>query len=283
VTAEALPPFEDPRVVLARHGLRPKRRLSQCFLTSRPAVDAMVRAIAPAPQERIVELGAGLGTLTLELMRAGARVLAVERDPDMLAVLRDELCPHGLDLRDQDAASVDYAALAKQAGTRLCVVGNLPYAVTGAILRNLIAHRTALSRVFVMVQREVGERLRAAPGTREYGALTVFTSAAFSVEIAQRLAPGSFHPRPSVQSVVVRLLPRDPPLAYEREAFATVVRAAFQSRRKTLKNALGQNLGPSQAERILALAQIDGRRRGETLSVLELDELAKALEASRGA
>jgi 16S rRNA (adenine1518-N6/adenine1519-N6)-dimethyltransferase len=277
------PPFEDPRKLLDRHGLRPKRGYSQNFLVSRHAVEAIARAAVPQPGERVIELGPGLGTLTAELLRAGASVLAFERDPQMLQVLQAELGACDLVLRRQDAASADYTELAAEFGTKLCVVGNLPYAITGAILRNLVMQRSALSRVVVMVQREVRDRLQAAPGSAEYGALTVFTSAAFEIETLIKVSPNAFYPPPKVHSAVVKLAPRATPLAEETPAFQRVVRAAFQGRRKTLRNAVGAAYGNAIAERALAEAGIDPIRRGETLSVAEFAELAEAAARAEAA
>jgi 16S rRNA (adenine1518-N6/adenine1519-N6)-dimethyltransferase len=272
--------FEDPRTLLKRYGLRAKRGMSQNFLVSQAGVDAIVRAVGAAPGERVVELGAGLGTLTTALMRAGARVLAIERDLDMIRVLTAELGPHGLEIRRDDAACIDYAAIAMQQGSKVCVVGNLPYAITGAILRNLVESRASLSRAIVMVQREVRDRLVAEPGTADYGALTVFTSAAFEIDTVLRLPQGAFHPPPKVQSAVVRLVPRSTPLAEETDAFRAVVRGAFQSRRKTLRNAL-RACGIAQSDQALERAGIDPTRRGETLSVLEFDTLARIVALER--
>lgn len=270
--------WEDPRRVLRRHGLSPKRGFSQNFLVSRHAVERIVEALAPRPDELTVELGAGLGTLTGELLRAGARVLAFDRDPEMLAVLRAEL--GGVDrfeAREGDAATLDLTALAASSG-RLALVGNLPYAITGAILRNLTVHRRALSRAVVMVQREVRDRLLAGPASKTYGPLTVFTQAAFAVEPILEVSAGSFYPPPKVDSAVVRLVPHKTPRAEETDAFRAVVKTAFGKRRKTLRNAL-KELGPS-ADEALGAAGIDGRRRAETLSVEELDAVARAWERS---
>lgn len=272
-----LPDFEDPRRALARHGLSPKRSMSQNFLTSRHAVDSIARAAELTPGDGVVELGPGLGTLTTALLRAGARVIAIERDPDMLRVLEIDLVPHGLVLERGDAAELDYAVLAARLGGPPCVVGNLPYAITGAILKNLVQHRSSIARALVMVQAEVAERLLAAPGTAEYGAPTVFTNAAFAIDTVLQLSPGSFHPPPRVRSTVVRLSPRATPLAEETDAFRLVVRAAFQRRRKTLRNALAGALPVAAAEAALAQAQIEPTRRGETLSIAEFDRLARAL------
>ncbi len=271
------PEWEDPRRVLRRYGMAPKRAFSQNFLVSRSAVERIVEALAPRPDELTVELGPGLGTLSAALLRAGANVLAIERDRDMLEVLAREL--GGVErftVREGDATTVDFEALSRERGP-IALCGNLPYAVTGQILRNVIAHRAALSRAVGMVQREVRDRLLAKPGTKEYGALTVFVQASFAVEPVVRVPAGAFHPPPKVESAVVRLVPHATPRAEETESFRAVVHAAFGARRKTLRNALRQ-IG---AERALELAGIDGQRRGETLSIEELAALGEALDRSR--
>ncbi|HMI94751.1 MAG TPA: 16S rRNA (adenine(1518)-N(6)/adenine(1519)-N(6))-dimethyltransferase RsmA [Polyangiales bacterium] len=271
--------FRDPRKVLAEHGLRPKRGYSQNFLCSRHAVDAIAAAVAKVPSALVVELGPGLGTLTAALLAQGLKVLGIERDPDMLAVLERDFAPHGLQLRRDDAAHVDYAALAAEHGaSELCVVGNIPYALTGAILRNLVQSRGVVARALLMVQREVRDRLQAAPGSAEYGALTVFTSAAFSASTLLKLAPTVFHPPPKVHSAVVLLERREHPLAEETEAFSRTVRAVFQGRRKTLRNALGSAWPETAVELALAACGLDPKLRGENLDPTQFGALAAALE-----
>ena len=271
------PAWEDPRRVLARHGLSPKKAFSQNFLVSRPVVEGIVRAIAPRAGERVIELGPGLGTLTGSLLSAGARVVAVEKDREMIAVLREEFRERGaLEVIEGDAAAIDLGALAE--GERIALAGNLPYAITGGIVRNLCEHAASLSRAVIMVQKEVRDRLIAKPDTREYGALTVFVQARFDVKPVLKVPAGAFHPPPKVESAVVMLVPREVPRAEETEAFRTVVRAAFQARRKTLRNALGQAVGTARAEAALEAAGIDGRRRGETLSIEELARVGGAVE-----
>jgi 16S rRNA (adenine1518-N6/adenine1519-N6)-dimethyltransferase len=274
------PAFEDPRAVLARHGLRPKRGFSQNFLVSRHAVERIAEAAALSAGEAVLELGPGLGTLTAALLRVGARVIAFERDRDMLRVLNAEFGSYALELREADVAELDYAALARELGTPPCVVGNLPYAITGAILRNLTAQRTSIARALVMVQREVGERLLAAPGSAAFGALTVFASAAFEIANVLRVPAGAFFPPPKVQSVVLRLTPRAEPLALEDDAFRAVVHAAFQQRRKTLRNALIAAFAVDAVDAALEANGIDPVRRGETLSVVEFARLAQAFRAA---
>jgi 16S rRNA (adenine1518-N6/adenine1519-N6)-dimethyltransferase len=274
------PAFEDPRKTLRRHGLAPKRGYSQNFLVARHAVEKIAEAIAVGSGEPVVELGPGLGTLTGALLRRGGRVLAIERDPDMRRVLAAELGGYEtFEVRDGDAATVDLSALANELGGPLAVVGNLPYAITGAIFRNLQRYSSALDRAVLMIQREVRERLCASPGGKAYGALTVFVTSTFTVEPVLSVRPGSFFPAPKVDSAVVRLRPRAEPLLEETEHARRIVRAVFDARRKTLRNALLRGAGASadQVDAALADLQIDPRCRGETLSPAQFDALAKRL------
>jgi 16S rRNA (adenine1518-N6/adenine1519-N6)-dimethyltransferase len=276
------PEWEDPRRVLGRYGMRPKASFSQNFLVARDVVDSIVAAMAIEPGDAVVELGAGLGTLTAGLLRAGARVWAVDRDRDMLHVLEAELSGvAGFELIPGDAAAVDLASLARAAGGPLKLAGNLPYAITGAILRHLVDERHALERAVIMIQREVRDRLLAPPGEKAYGALTVFTRAAFEIEPVRLVRAGAFHPPPKVESAVIRLRPRARPLAEETEMFRTVVRGAFEQRRKTLRNALlAKGCAAEAVDHALAEAGIDGRVRGETLAVEAFDHLARALSTA---
>lgn len=299
--AEApVPAWEDPRRVLARHGLRPQRKFSQNFLVARSVVEAIAAAVVPDPSKNtlVVELGPGAGTLTAALLRRGARVVAVERDRAMIDLLAAELGgQRNLRVVAGDAAALDLAGLLatlEPAGSpampglarsfatlepargdvRPVVCGNLPYAITGAILERLVAQRAQLSRAVVMVQKEVRDRLLASPGTREWGALSVYVQAAFDVRGVLRVPAGAFHPPPKVESAVVELVPRAVPRAEETDAFRTIVRAAFGTRRKTLRNGLVRELGHECADALLEATAIDGGRRGETLSIEELGALA---------
>jgi 16S rRNA (adenine1518-N6/adenine1519-N6)-dimethyltransferase len=269
--------WEDPRRVLARHGLTPKRSFSQNFLVSERAVRGIVQACELSPESRIVELGPGCGTLTVALAAVCARVYAVERDPDMLQLLEVETDRARVELVPGDAKEVDLQALS--GGARIHVAGNLPYAITGAILRRLVEQSDTIEHAVLMVQREVRDRMIAAPDTSDYGALTVFTQQVFRVETVLHVPRTAFHPPPKVTSSVVKLTPLATPRAPRVPSFERIVRAAFQARRKTLRNALIQALGAEQSDAILQAANIDGRRRGETLSIEEYAQLASALEA----
>lgn len=270
----------DPRDLLRKHGLVPKRSFSQNFLVQ-PAATARIADAAAELGREVVELGPGLGALTEALLARGCRVLAVELDRDMVRVLREELGHHpSLEIREGDAAELDLARHSRDCGTKLVVTGNLPYQATGAILRQVVRHREVLVGAVLMVQREVRDRLVAEPGTKAYGALTVFTQAGFTLDTVCRLRPGSFFPPPKVESAVVRLLPRPVPVAEETETFRAVVRAAFATRRKTLRNALRALGDPARAAAAAANAGIDLGRRGETLSVGEFAELAACWDAA---
>ncbi|MEO0323424.1 MAG: 16S rRNA (adenine(1518)-N(6)/adenine(1519)-N(6))-dimethyltransferase RsmA [Myxococcota bacterium] len=271
--------FEDPRRVLRRHGLHAKRRYSQNFLVSEAVVEAIAAAVAPVAGEAVVELGPGLGTLTAALLRRGADVLALELDADMRAVLAEELSGAPVRVREGDAAALDLSALAAHgalspAALPVALAGNLPYAVTGAILQRLVEQASHLDRAVLMVQREVLLRLVAEPGTKAYGVPSVFVQARFEVDALRDVPAGAFFPAPKVTSAVLRLRPRAVARADETPAFRDVVRAAFGRRRKTLRNAL--SVLPVPAPAVLEVAGIDGVRRGETLSVEEFATLAQA-------
>ncbi len=283
--------FVDPRTVLARHGLRPKKSFGQNFLVSQGAVEKIAALCVPdgAPGTRVVEIGAGLGTLTSALCARASHVVAIERDRELLPVLRAELARElesgKLELLEADAASVDLPALLDVPGTgdvaKGVLAGNLPYQITGRLLELAIAVAPSLSRAVFMVQKEVADRLAADAGADAYGQLSVFLQAAFAVERALIVRAGSFHPAPQVDSAVVVLRPLATVRAVETEAFRDVVHAAFGARRKTLKNALGRITSNEKVAREVAATGIDLGRRGETLSVEEFDALARAVTQGR--
>jgi 16S rRNA (adenine1518-N6/adenine1519-N6)-dimethyltransferase len=263
------PAHVDPRTVLKRHGLRPNPRFSQNFLVSERVHDLVANAIEAPPGARVTEIGPGVGTLSRALLRRGYSVLAIEADPAMVAILRDELAGHAFEVVHGDATEIELP--------EGHIAGNLPYSVTGAFFRRFVESRGVAGAV-VMVQREVRDRLMSPPAAKTYGALTVFVQAAFEVESIAPVPASAFVPPPKVSSSVVRLRRRAIARANETDAFRAVVRAAFDARRKTLKNALTVKLGTERAATALEATSIDPMRRGETLSVEEFGRLAAALE-----
>jgi len=280
--ATATPASENPRAVLARHGLSAKKSWGQNFLCDRTVHARIARAAAATADDVVVEIGAGLGTLTLALAAAEPaprRILAVERDPDMLTVLRAELRSRpGVAIRGEDATHFDFRAAAAEAGRPLIVVGNLPYQITTALLFAVIDAGDAIARAVVMVQREFAERVVAPAGGKIYGRLSVMVQQRMDARLLFNVPPGAFHPRPRVMSAVLSLVRRPAPRAPVRDDawFARVVKEAFGTRRKMLRRSLGDAFGAEVAQAALAASGIDGARRPEELTVAELARLADA-------
>jgi 16S rRNA (adenine1518-N6/adenine1519-N6)-dimethyltransferase len=280
--------YPSPRALLERHGLRAKKSWGQNFLGDEGILDDIARLAAPREGELVVELGAGLGHLTARLLARGARVVAVERDRDMARVLREELGDR-IRLLEADAARVDYGRIAADlaappaptaASAKLSVVGNLPYHLTSPILFSLLDQLEHLSRAVFLVQREVAERLTAAPGTHEWGLLSVLLQREAEVSIERIVPPGAFLPPPKVDSAVLCALFRPPhDLVADPARFRRLVKAGFAQRRKTLANALSAARIAEDAALAAAMAAagVDPRRRGETLTVAEWTALDRAL------
>ena len=279
----------DPRRVLARHGLAAKKSWGQNFLHDRTVLARIVAAAGATAEDVVVEIGAGLGTLTAVLagaVPAPRRLLAIERDPDMQRVLAAELAGDArVEVVAADALSFDYLAVSQAAGRPLIVVGNLPYQISSALVLALAdaGARGAVARAVVMVQREMAQRIVAPPGSRTYGRLTVAVAQHAEARILFHVRPGSFHPAPTVTSSVISLVPRPAPLAAVRDPalFEAVVKQAFATRRKMLRGALAAGFGEPRVTAALAASGIPGTQRAEQLSVADFGRLADALaEAS---
>jgi len=275
--------YPGPRALLVKYRLRAKKSWGQNFLGDEGILDAIARLAVEREGELVVELGAGLGHLTARLLARGAQVVAVERDRDMARVLRGEL-GEAVRLLEADAARLDYRALAAAAGGRVAVVGNLPYHLTSPILFSLLDQADAVSRAVLLLQREVAERLAAAPETKAWGLLSALLQQRAEVTVERRVPPRAFLPPPKVESAVVRVA-FGPPRAEVADAarFRRLVKAGFAQRRKTLANALrAARLAPPEATAAaLAAAGIDPSRRGETLTVAEWAALERALAGGR--
>jgi 16S rRNA (adenine1518-N6/adenine1519-N6)-dimethyltransferase len=256
-----------------------RHALGQHFLRDQAVAHAIVDLVAPTERDVVVEIGPGDGALTTLLAGRAGRLIALEVDPALAAALRARL--PAAEVLDADARSWNYAELRAPAGGRVLIVGNLPYSVGKPILAALIAARTAIDEMTLMLQREVAERVAAAPGSKTYGSLSVFSQLHCEVRVALRVPPGAFRPPPKVDSAVLHLrVLREPrvPLRDPRR-FEAVVRAAFAQRRKMLGNALGAGLGlPLDVVRkAAAAAGVDLTRRAETLTLSEFAALATGL------
>ena len=234
---------------------------------------------------RVVEIGAGLGALTGALVGRAAHVVAIERDRDLVPLLREtfaaEIADGRLTILEADAQTAAITELLGPAGTPRVLAGNLPFQITGRLLQLAVEHAHELERVVFMVQDEVAARLLGTPGTKEYGALTVFVRAAFDVTRVAKVSPGSFYPSPAVTSSVVTLTPLRPPRALETPTFRALVKAAFGMRRKTLRNAWRRVAPtPEEVARAATVAGVSLDARGETLDVEDFARMAAALGTS---
>ncbi len=277
--------FTSPKILLHRLGLRPRKAWGQHFLLYPHQARRIVAALALSGRETVVEIGPGLGALTIFLAREARKVVALERDPALAQFLREELFPQNpqVDILCQDVLTYDFLESSRNLGQPLAVTGNLPYQITSPLLFKLAAAKTALSQAVLMVQQEVGDRLAAAPGVKDYGVLSVLIQYHFSLARLFSLAPANFHPRPQVDSVVLRLLPREAaPPAQDEALLGRVVKAAFAYRRKTLTNTLVSRaptfgITPEAMRGILLALQIDPGLRGETLAVSQFVALSNAI------
>ncbi len=266
----------DPRAVLRAAGLSPKKSFGQNFLVASDVARKIAEAaVQGGERATVIEIGAGTGALTVELAPRAARLVAIERDRDLVPLLREAFASSpNVEVVEADAKTVDYAALAGD--EPFVLAGNLPYQVTGMLLELASELAPRLVRAVFMVQREVAERLAAEPGTKEYGALTVFVRAAFDVTRVLRVPPGAFFPPPDVTSAVVALVPRKERIE-ETPRFRALVHGAFEKRRKTLRNAW-RGLAPDDVIAAAAeRAKVSLDARGETLSVAQFDARARAL------
>jgi len=279
---------ENPRAVLARHGLDAKKSWGQNFLVDRNVHDRIVRAAATGADDIVVEIGAGLGTLTVALLGTEApprRIIAVERDPDMLSVLRAELSHEPrIEVRAEDAVHFDFAAAARAAGRPVIVVGNLPYQITTPLLFAIVEAGASVARAVVMVQREFAERVVAVPGSKVYGRLSVMVQQRTEPRLLFNVHPGAFFPQPRVTSAIMVIAPRPAALSAVRDQalFARVVKEAFSTRRKMLRRSLADAFGETTAAAALREAAIEGTRRPEELTIAEFARLADALGGPSG-
>lgn len=225
----------------------------------------------------MLEIGPGLGALTEDLLSRGNSVIAVERDPYLVDSLRAWDDPR-LEIVHADFLRYDLERALERGAS--VVISNLPYCITSPVLERLLPEKR-IQRMVLTVQKEVADRLRAEPGTREYGAATLFAQHHTTVRRLFTLAPSCFYPPPDVESAVVRMDRRDPGMTEtEERCLRDLVRAAFGGRRKILRNALQTLLSRERAEDLLAAAGVDPQSRAETLSLEDFEKLARLLAAT---
>lgn len=255
---------------------RPRKSWGQNFLIDHNIQRKILDAAEIRPGERVVEIGPGRGILTKGLLERGAEVIAIEIDPLLVGTLRQEILSDRLDLIQGDALQYLY----QQIPSPYKVIANLPYYIATPLLFRLLEERHRISRMVLMVQREVAERLVSPVGGKNYGVLSVLVQLYADVRIAFHVSKSCFRPRPDVESSVIVLTPLSAPRVSVRDEafFARVVRGAFGHRRKRLSNALADaGFSRAEVEAVLQKIGIDPARRGETLSLGEFAALADTL------
>jgi 16S rRNA (adenine1518-N6/adenine1519-N6)-dimethyltransferase len=253
--------------------MRARKRFGQHFLHDQRVITRIVDAIAPTVAQQIVEIGPGLGALTLPLLQRIETLDVIEIDRDAIRELRTRVTLGALRIHEGDVLDFDIGTLRQQGNDRrLRLVGNLPYNISTPLLFKLIAQREHIEDMHFMLQKEVVDRMAAQPDTAEYGRLTVMLAPWVAVESLFDIGPGAFRPPPRVTSSVARLRPYSQPpfVIRDFDIFSRIVAAAFAQRRKTMRNALRGLI----SEAAFARAGIDPRARGETLSPAEFAKLA---------
>lgn len=265
--------------ILRTFGIQMSKKLGQNFLISEQTVNDIVRVADIGPNDTVLEIGPGIGTLTQALAKTGCRVLAVEIDARLVKVLHKTLEYYdNVRILHNDIMKVD---ISREIGAPSCkVVANLPYYITTPIIMKLLEDKLPITTLVTMVQKEVAERMTARPGGKEYGALSVAVQYYTQPKIEFIVGPQNFIPPPAVDSAVIRCDVRSEPAVtpIDEKVFFRVVKAAFAQRRKTLTNSLqGTGVSKKQVLQILSNTGIDGQRRGETLSLEEFKVLADSL------
>jgi 16S rRNA (adenine1518-N6/adenine1519-N6)-dimethyltransferase len=260
-----------------------KPRLGQNFLVDADACRSVVAALGDIREEVVVEIGAGRGALTRLLARAAGRLTLLEFDPSLAGALLVEFASTPtVELRHADVLTIDFKALAQEQGRKLVVVGNLPYYITSDILLHLVDHHAAIDRSVLMVQREVAERITAAPGTRDYGVLSATMQLYGEVELLFTVPPDAFTPPPEVYSSVFRfqVRPRFAELGVDPPRFVPFVRASFAQKRKTWANNLRAARYKSDAvAAALANSGLEAAVRAEAVALPEMAAVFNALHA----
>lgn len=258
--------------LFAEHGVRPRKALGQNFVIDPNTIRKVVAVAGVAPDDRVLEIGAGAGSLTLALASAAQRVVALEVDDRLLPLLRQVLS--GLPNVEVVHADALRATLTSLDSNK--VVANLPYNVATPVVLRILEEAPQIQELTVMTQREVGERLAARPGSKTYGAPTVTTAFFATAEVAASISRRAFWPVPNVDSVLVRVRRREQPSSLRFEDFAQLVRTAFAQRRKSLRNSLaGLSGSPQAAEESLRIAGIDPSVRAEELDPDAFERLTR--------
>ena len=275
----------SPRILLAAHNISPKKQLGQNFIIDPTFTEKIVKRAGILPEDIVLEIGAGLGALTIPLARRARKVIAIEKDRQIVPILNTEVLVSGLtniSIIEKDILSVDISALIEDMDGKIVVMGNLPYNISSQILVQLIRSRAGISRAVLMFQKELAQRLTADSGCKDYGRLTVMLRYCSDIRKLVDAKASLFFPKPKIDSTVLELRFKKEIdyKAVDELFFFKVIKSAFGNRRKTLKNALAASeldIDPDTAKRVLEKSGIDPIRRAETLTVEEFVRLSNTL------
>ncbi|MCK4837985.1 MAG: ribosomal RNA small subunit methyltransferase A [Desulfobulbaceae bacterium] len=278
----------DTKNILKSGKLAPSKQRGQNFLVNPRTAEAIVANAGVTEDDTVVELGVGLGSLTLPLAAKAKKVIGIEVDRGIIKWHEEKnILPANVTLIHQDLLKADFRELAERAGSRLKIIANLPYSVSNPLVFKLLENREIMEYAVLMLQKEVGQRLQASPGTKAYGVLSVLLGAYASTKIIMNVGPGQFHPRPKVDSVVTKITFMPTPSrvkelpAHDFALLRKLVNASFQQRRKTLFNSLSSSNIPGTDKVNLAVvlkkAGIDPKIRPERLSVEDFVRLTNAI------
>ncbi len=278
---------EKTKKILKRKGLAPNKKLGQNFLVHEHTPRRIVDLAELAPDDQVIEVGVGLGALTRPLAAAAGHVIGLEADSGIIRLHEEQQdLPDNVQLIHADVLKVDFSRFVKE-GQGLRIVANLPYSISTPFLFRLVEHAELMDFAVVMLQKEVALRLMAQPRTKEYGAPTVLLAACAEVKPLLKIHPAEFHPRPKVDSMVVRIGFRPKPDrvqalgAFDRKLFSKVVHAAFGQRRKTLLNALASAAlvaDKNMLAQCIEAAGISPSARAETLTLEDFVQLSRSFD-----
>jgi 16S rRNA (adenine1518-N6/adenine1519-N6)-dimethyltransferase len=259
----------EVRELLRRHGVRPSKALGQNFLVDENTARRIVRLAELLPGERVVEVGPGVGSLTISLADEGVHVCAIEIDRHLLPILEEVVAGRDVEVVHDDALKVDWKA--RLGSEPWVMVANLPYNIAATVVVRALEVAPMIERMLVMVQREVGERLAAGAGDDAYGAVSVKVAYYADAKVVGTVSPNVFEPKPNVESALVRLVRHaSPPVTVDADRMFDLVRAGFATRRKTLRNTLAGRIDADGFDR----AHVDPQARAETLALADWARLA---------
>lgn len=275
------------RKIVRDHGIRPLKHLGQTFLEDKNAINKIIKIADIQKDDVIVEIGAGVGLMTESIAQRARKVIALDVDPKMVGILKERMVSyHHVDVVLADVLQYDFSsAIGDLPSRKIKVIGNIPYNISSQILFRLLDYRDHISSMTLMFQKELADRLIAKPGTKSYGVPTVLVSMYLLCSREMVIPRDCFYPQPKVRSSVLKMVMRDMPVVdlTDNDFFFKIVKTVFARRRKTLLNNLRslRLLGYSDTDVAKALKDsgIDGVRRGETLTAMEIGRLSNVLHS----